>query len=114
MSEASEAVVVKRTVRRRRVVGTLTQASEAEPEPEPEPVPVLAPVPVQRECPRAEFLANMKTVFEGRIKDPESGRYSAEGITLAPGAPIELFHAFGVARDVLETSYRPLECNYSR
>lgn len=107
MSETSESVVVKRTVRRRRVVGTLTQ-SQNEPEHEP------APVPVQRECSRAEFLANMKTVFEGRTKDPESGRYSAEGITLPPGAPIELFHAFGVARDVLETSYRPLECNYSR
>jgi len=113
MSEASEAVVVKRTVRRRRVVGTLTQASEAESVPATEPATVEA-VTVQRECSRAEFLANMKTVFEGRTKDPESGRYSAEGITLPPGAPIELFHAFGVARDVLETSYRPLECNYSR
>jgi hypothetical protein len=106
MNETSESVVVKRTVRRRRVVGTITESH-------PEPATV-EPVLVQRECSRAEFLANMKTVFEGRTKDPESGRYSAEGITLPPGAPIELFHAFGVARDVLETSYRPLECNYSR
>lgn len=112
-----EPVIIKRTVRRRRVVVPEATSSHL-PEPSVE-TEVGAEVKMDVEAPptmvsKGEFLEAMTTIFKGRTKDLETGRYSVEGVRLPEGAPMELFHAFGVAHDVLETSYRPLECNYSR
>jgi len=112
-----EPVIIKRTVRRRRVV--VPEVSCSHPPELSGGVEAKVGVDVDVEVPptmvsNGEFLETMTTIFKGRAKDLETGRYSVEGVRLPEGAPMELFHAFGVAHDVLETSYRPLECNYSR
>jgi hypothetical protein len=60
------------------------------------------------DCILPEYLVTPPTIKQ---EGDASGRYSLVDVKLQSNHPPELFHAFGVARDILGTSFRPLESN---
>jgi hypothetical protein len=61
---------------------------------------------------KEKFMEIVNNGYIHRKKEERAtGRYSMEGIKIEEPIPVGIFHTFGVAYDILGTSYRPKECN---
>jgi hypothetical protein len=90
---------------RRRIPQSLQPTLPDKPEPEPEPEKITLDT-------QEKFLEYiLKQGPDSLPKSTTTQRYSTETLEFSGTIPEGLYHIFGVAKDLLGTSYRPKECN---